>query len=62
MTFPAGGTEFGGRPGRVQPPPHDPANSASETLHALYATDEGEETSTPEGVIKEWLDEGKGRR
>lgn len=32
------GSEYGGVPGRIQPPPHDPADSASETLGLLYAT------------------------
>jgi hypothetical protein len=32
-------SEFGGRPGLIQPPPHDPADVPSETLMQIYATD-----------------------
>ncbi len=37
------GSEFGGVASGVQPPPHEP--TASETLHALYATDPNDELS-----------------
>lgn len=34
-----GASEFGGRPGLIQPPPHDPADVPSETLMQIYATE-----------------------
>lgn len=41
------GSEFGGVGGRIQPPPHDPADSASETLGMIYATNPAGDTSQP---------------
>lgn len=32
-------SEFGGVPGPIQPEPHDPANSTTETLMQIYATE-----------------------
>lgn len=32
-------SEFGGVPGLIQPDPHDPANSGTETLMQVYATE-----------------------
>jgi hypothetical protein len=61
MTFPQGGTEFGGYPGLVQPAPHDPEDVASEQLSALYGTDPGVETSSPEGVIAQRRRDGRAR-
>lgn len=44
-TDPNRGSEFGGVPGRIQPPPHDPADSASETLGLIYGTNPAGETA-----------------
>jgi hypothetical protein len=33
------GSEFGGSPGRIQPPPHNPDDSSIETLGRIYATE-----------------------
>lgn len=35
---PNNGSEFGGAPGLIQPKPHDPANSASETRMLMMQT------------------------
>lgn len=43
-TDPNRGSEYGGVPGRIQPPPHDPADSASETLGLMYQTN-------PDGLV-----------
>lgn len=32
-------SEYGGVPGRIQPPPHDVANSPHEQLSLIYSTD-----------------------
>lgn len=50
MTYPRGGSEYGGYPGLVQPEPHDVHDSASEQLMLAYLTDPAEEGSTPEKV------------
>jgi hypothetical protein len=51
MTFPKGGSEYGGYPGLVQPEPHDVRDEAHEQMMAVYMTDSADETSTPEKVI-----------
>lgn len=35
---PRKGSEYGGHPGLIQPPPHDPADSASETRFLAMRT------------------------
>lgn len=50
MTYPKGGSEYGGYPGLVQPEPHDPNKVASEQLMLTYLTDPADEGSTPETV------------
>jgi hypothetical protein len=50
MTYPRGGSEYGGFPGLIQPPPHDPTKDARESLMLLKFTDPADETSTPEKV------------
>lgn len=44
-------SEFGGVPGLIQPPPHDPADSASETLMQVYATEPAARPDDPEELI-----------
>ncbi len=44
-TDPNKGSEYGGVAGRIQPSPHDPADSASETLGLIYRTNPSGETS-----------------
>lgn len=41
------GSEYGGVPGLVQPPPHEPSGSAQEKLLGIYQTDPAEVTSNP---------------
>lgn len=60
-SFPKGGSEFGGYPGRVQPKPHDVKTSASEQLQAVYATDESDDSFGVEEVVDGWLKDGQKR-
>lgn len=39
MTYPRGGTEYGGYPGLVQPEPHEVKNSATEQLMLAQLTE-----------------------
>lgn len=39
------GSEYGGAPGLIQPPPHDVADSASEMLSQIYKTNPAGDTS-----------------
>lgn len=51
MTYPKGGTEYGGYPGLIQPEPHpvgDGKGLASEQLMMLYATDPADPADTVE--------------
>lgn len=41
------GSEFGGVAGRIQPPPHDPADHPSEVLGLIYSTNPAGDTSQP---------------
>lgn len=43
------GTEFGGTPGYVQPPPHVP--TAIERLHQVYRIDPTDDGTRPDSVI-----------
>lgn len=45
---PERGSEFGGVPGLIQPPPHNP--SASERLSMIYAIDPLDDGSRPDSV------------
>jgi hypothetical protein len=38
MTYPKGGSEYGGYPGLIQPEPHDVANSPTEQLMLMKMT------------------------
>lgn len=49
MTYPKGGSEYGGYPGLIQPEPHpvgDGKGEAEEQLHMLYRTEPADETDT----------------
>ena len=50
MTYPRGGSEFGGYPGLIQPEPHKVSDSATEQLMLTYLTDTDDASSTPESV------------
>jgi len=50
MTYPKGGSEYGGFPGLIQPEPHDVKKSAHEQLMLAQLTDPADEASTPEKV------------
>jgi hypothetical protein len=62
MTFPRGGSEYGGYPGLVQPEPHDVRDSASEQLMLTYLTDPDDEASTPERVADDIRRQGRADR
>lgn len=59
MTYPKGGSEYGGYPGLIQPEPHNPKDVASEQLMLTYLTDPADEQSTPERVADELRRQGK---
>lgn len=44
MTYPRGGSEYGGFPGLVQPKPHQIEDSSVEMLTLAYQTDPADET------------------
>lgn len=46
---PAGGSEFGGVGGVIQPPPHAP--TSSERLSMIYAIDPTDDGTRPDSVI-----------
>jgi hypothetical protein len=59
MTYPRGGSEYGGFPGLIQPPPHDPSKVASEQWMLTKLTDPADETSTPEKVADEIIQQAR---
>jgi len=62
-SFPQGGSEYGGYPGRIQPPPHDPVDVPYEQLQIVYATspDDVVEPDSYEAAYARLLAEGKER-
>lgn len=50
MTYPRGGSEYGGYPGLVQPEPHDITTDAGEQLMLAYLTDPADPSSSVESV------------
>lgn len=50
-SFPSGGTEYGGRPGLIQPLPHDVADHPKEAAALAIRTDPADPTSSPETVL-----------
>ena len=61
MTYPRGGSEYGGMPGLIQPLPHDFEDSAAEQMMTTYMTDPADTTSTPESVRDRLVAEGRQR-
>ena len=62
MTYPKGGSEYGGYPGLVQPEPHpfgDGKGSASEQLLAAYLTDAADAESSPQSVVDSLRAQGR---
>lgn len=51
MTYPRGGSEYGGYPGLVQPEPHDVRKDAREQLMAMQLTDPADPDSSVETVV-----------
>jgi len=52
MTFPKGGSEYGGYPGPYQPAPHDVADVPYEQLNLATQTDPSDEESSVETVLE----------
>lgn len=48
---PRKGSEYGGHPGLIQPPPHDPSDSASETRFLMMRTNPAGDTSVGKVMI-----------
>lgn len=60
-SFPQGGSEYGGYPGRIQPPPHDPADVPFEQLQIAYAVDPDDYVTpdTEAAALERLLKEGR---
>jgi hypothetical protein len=50
MTYPRGGSEYGGYPGLVQPEPHDVNDDSNELLMLAQLTDPADPASSIESV------------
>lgn len=50
------GSEYGGAPGLIQPSPHDPADSASETRFLMMRTNPAGDTSGPRVMVPDESD------
>lgn len=61
MTFPKGGSEYGGYPGLIQPPPHDPEDSSVEMLTLTVRSNPDDEGSGPLTVAAQEIAEAKAR-
>lgn len=59
MTYPKGGSEYGGFPGFIQPEPHDIRDSASEQLSLMVQTDAADESSSIESVADDIRQQGR---
>jgi hypothetical protein len=59
MTYPKGGTEYGGYPGLVQPEPHDVKDSATEQLMLAQMTEAGDASSSIESVADDIRKQGR---
>lgn len=59
MTYPKGGTEYGGYPGLVQPEPHEVTMSAEEQLMAAQLSDAADATSGIESVVDDIRAQGR---
>jgi hypothetical protein len=58
VTYPKGGSEYGGYPGLVQPEPHDVRMSAKEQLMAAQLSDAADATSGIESVVDDIRSQG----
>lgn len=61
MTFPSGGSEYGGYPGVTQPAPHDPEDVAYEQLNLTTRTDPSDPSANAGTVAEEDRKLGRGR-
>lgn len=59
MTYPRGGTEYGGYPGFIQPEPHDIRMNAGEQLALEHLTDPADEKSSVESVADDIRRQGR---
>lgn len=59
MTYPRGGSEYGGFPGLIQPEPHDIRTSAAEQLMLAQMTDPADVESSVESVADDIRAQGK---
>lgn len=59
MTYPRGGTEYGGYPGLIQPEPHSVEDDAAEQLMLAQLTDPADQESSIETVADEIRAQGR---
>jgi hypothetical protein len=59
MTYPRGGSEYGGFPGLVQPEPHEVKTSATEQLMLAQLTEAGDPESSIESVTDDIRRQGR---
>lgn len=59
MTYPRGGSEYGGYPGLVQPEPHQIADDVTEMLTLAYLTDPADASSSVEAVADDIRRQGR---
>lgn len=62
MTYPRGGSEYGGYPDLIQPEPHNILDSANEQLMLTYMTDPADPDSTVEKMADEVRQRGARNR
>jgi hypothetical protein len=62
MTYPKGGSEYGGFPGLIQPDPHEVTMSATEQLMAAQLSDPADASSGIESVTDEIRRQGRADR
>lgn len=58
MTYPRGGSEYGGYPGLIQPLPHDITKEADEQLMLAQLTDAADPSSSIESVADDIRKQG----
>jgi hypothetical protein len=59
MSFPRGGTEYGGHAGLVQPEPHDIKKEPAEYWMLIKQTDPADEADTPEKAADRIRSQGR---
>lgn len=62
MTFPRGGSEYGGYPDLIQPEPHDVKKDAGEQMMLTYMTDPADPESSVESVAEDIRARGRRNR